>query len=120
MLGILNKTIGKIFGSKRDRDLKELLPIVDLAKAEFSKLSAISNDELRSRTSDFRRRIEDHLKETNEEIKRLETEAAGLIDGDIVRQEEIYREIDQLKKQRNKETEEVLMDLLPEAFAVVK
>jgi preprotein translocase subunit SecA len=120
MLGIINKTIGKLFGNKSDRDLKELVPIVDRAKAEFSKLASISTDELRARTADFRKRIEEHLKETNEEIRRLETEAAGLIDGDLHRQEELYREIDQLKKQRNKETETILLELLPEAFAVVK
>ena len=43
MIGIINKAIGSIFGSKSERDLKELNPIVDKVKVEFEKLDALSH-----------------------------------------------------------------------------
>ena len=120
MIGILNKTITKIFGSKSDKDLKEILPQVTRIKEEFAKLANISNDELRAKTQEFKNRISDHLKVTSEEISALEKEAEENPDMDIQRKEEIYREIDQLKKDINTQTENVLKEILPEAFAVVK
>ena len=54
MFGTLIK---KVFGDKATRDLKEATPIVDLTNAEFVKLSGLSNDELRGRTSTLKARI---------------------------------------------------------------
>ena len=60
MIGILNKTITKIFGSKSDKDLKEILPQVTRIKEEFAKLTNVSNDELRAKTQEFKNRISLH------------------------------------------------------------
>ena len=120
MIGILNKTITKIFGSKSDKDLKEILPQVTRIKEEFAKLTNVSNDELRAKTQEFKNRISLHLKETEDEIRNLEKEAEENPEIDLHRKEEIYKEIDQLKKVINSETENILKEILPEAFAVVK
>jgi len=120
MIGILNKTITKIFGSKSERDLKELNPIVALVNTEFAKLQSISNDELRNHTVEFKRRIAEYLQEIETEINSLEKEAEDDPDMDLQRKEDIYRQVDQLKKDRNAKTEEILKELLPQAFAVVK
>ena len=120
MLGILNKAIGKIFGSKSDRDLKELNPFVDKVKDRFTGLSALTNDELRARATSFKQRIQEHILETSTEIKSMEEQAAANPEMDVHQLEEIYKNIDTLKKQLNQEIEEVLLELLPEAFAVVK
>ena len=120
MLGIFQKTLGKIFGSKSDRDLKDLTPYVEKVKTEYPKLSAITHDELRARSSDLKRRIKEHTHETDQEILALEQQAAANPDMDVHQLEEIYRNIDSLKKQVNKELEEILLELLPEAFAIVK
>jgi preprotein translocase subunit SecA len=120
MIGIINKTITKIFGKKSDRDLKEITPQVDKIKSEFDKLASVSNDELRGKTDEFKRRIAEYLNETNDEIKQLEQNAENNPDMDIHEKEDIYRKVDELKKNLNKQTEEVLLEILPEAFAVVK
>ena len=120
MIGIINKAIGGIFGSKKDRDLKDLTPFVAKVNGEFAKLQALSNDELRAKTDDFKSRIATHLKDIEEEISGLEAKAESDPEMDLQEKEEIYRNIDRLKKDRNKQTEEVLLELLPEAFAVVK
>src|SRR5690349_10705935 len=120
MIGILNKAIGGIFGSKKDRDMKELSPFATRVSAEYTNLQSLSNDELRSKTADFKRRIAEHLTDIEKEISELEAKAEGDPDMDLQEKEEIYRKIDALKKDRNKQTEEILLELLPEAFAVVK
>ncbi len=120
MIGIINKTITKIFGKKSDRDLKDITPRVIKIKEEFAKLENISNDELRSKTVEFKNSIAEHLKDTNEEINSLTKEAEENPELDIHRKEEIYREVDKLKKELNVQTEEILNTILSEAFAVVK
>jgi preprotein translocase subunit SecA len=120
MIGILNKTISKIFGNKSDRDLKVILPQVSKIKEEYAKLEKLSNDDLRAKTTEFKNRISAYLKETNDEIASLEKEAEENQELELERKEEIYRKVDQLKKDINTQTEEILNELLPEAFAVVK
>ncbi len=115
---MLNNIIEKLFGSKSGRDIKELKPIVDKVNAEFVKLESLSNDELRAKTVDFRKRIADNIAEqTNriEEIKgKIETEE------NIEMKEALYVEIDGLEIAARDKTEDLLKELLPEAFAVVK
>ncbi|MBK6446769.1 MAG: preprotein translocase subunit SecA [Bacteroidetes bacterium] len=120
MVGIFNKALTKFFGSKSDRDLKEITPQVMLTKAAFAGMSALSNDELRAKTHEFRYKIAEYLKDIEAEISGMEHEAENDPDMELHLKEELYRKIDQLKKDRNKLTEEVLKQILPEAFSVVK
>ncbi|MFM2207258.1 MAG: hypothetical protein RL213_1233 [Bacteroidota bacterium] len=120
MLGILQKTLGKLFGSKSERDLKELTPFVEKINTAFQALSTITHDELRARSEGLKSRIREHIRETDTEINRLESQAQSDPDMPVHEQEEIFRSIDELKKQLNGEIEEILLELLPEAFAVVK
>jgi preprotein translocase subunit SecA len=120
MIGILNKTITKIFGSKSDKDLKVILPQVQRIKDEFSKLRDLSNDQLRAKTAEFKKTISDRLSDTRDEISQLEKETEENTELDLHRKEEIYKKVDQLKKEIKNQTEVVLNEILPEAFAVVK
>ena len=120
MLDIINKSISKIFGSKQDRDLKELNPFVSKINGEYDKLKSLSHDQLREKTNDFKKRITDYLSEIDAQIEKLQNEADADPDMDLNQKESLYTEIDKLQKNRNEKTEEVLMDILPEAFAVVK
>ncbi|MBP6333917.1 MAG: preprotein translocase subunit SecA [Bacteroidia bacterium] len=120
MLGIINKTITKIFGSKADRDLKELNPLVGIINAEYSKMAELSNDQLRHRTVEFKQRIREFLKEMDEEIHELEQKAENDPAIELHEKEELFRQVDGLKKERNKKTEEILNEILPEAFSVVR
>jgi len=120
MLGIINKTITKIFGSKADRDLKELNPMVGIINAEYSKMHSLSNDQLRQKTVEFKERINAYLAEIDQEINSLEQKAEADADMDLQEKEDLYRQVDDLKKDRNKKTEEILNEILPEAFSVVR
>jgi len=115
MLGFLSK----VFGSKSARDIKHIQPLVEKIKAEYAKLDSITNDELRSKTIAFKERITEHLKETDSEISKLKAEAEQP-DLEMSVKTSLYEQVDKLEKNRDKELEEVLMEILPEAFAVVK
>ncbi|NVO83410.1 preprotein translocase subunit SecA [Hymenobacter terrestris] len=119
MLDFLGKTVAKLFGSKADKDLKEIVPYVALINAEYAKLAPISDDELRARTDDVRARINAHLKTTDDQLTVLHerVNAEGL---DALQKEELFDQIDALEKQRNKELEVVLMEVLPLSFAITK
>ena len=62
MLSFVNSTIKKIFGTKSDRDIKEVMPYVEAIKAEYAKLSSISDDELRHQTRHFKLEISTQFK----------------------------------------------------------
>ena len=75
---------------------------------------------LRAKTGEFKQRIKDHLREIDTSIADLGKRAEELPFSDIIGKDTIYKEIDKLKKERDKKIEEVLERILPEAFAVVK
>ena len=118
MFKFVNKSLTKIFGSKYERDVKDIMPIVEQVNAEYAPLASLTNDELRNKTIEFRAHIATYLNEINEQIDALRKEASEI--EDFARKEELYEEVDVLVKDKDKQIEEVLEDLLPEAFAVVK
>jgi preprotein translocase subunit SecA len=113
------KFLSKLFGSKSERDIKSIQPIVEKIKGEYSKLTNLSHDDLRAKTIEFKSRIQEYLKEIDTEIAELKTKADDTA-VDISEKTEVYEKIDKLNKDRDKKLEEVLADILPEAFAVVK
>ena len=115
MLGLLSK----LFGSKSNRDIKLIQPLVEKTKEEYSKLHSLSNDELRQRTIDFKARIQEFLEEIDKEIAVVKTKAESE-DLPINEKTALYDQLDKLQKERDKELEKVLMEILPEAFAVMK
>ncbi|MCV9387914.1 preprotein translocase subunit SecA [Reichenbachiella ulvae] len=120
MLNLLTKGIAKVFGTKADRDLKELLPYVDLINAEYKKLASLSDDELRGKTQELKSRIAAYLKDIDDKIAAHHAEVEANPDMDLHEKEAVFAKIDKLTKDRDQELEKVLMDILPEAFAVVK
>ncbi len=117
MIGFLSKMFG---GSKSEKDVKAILPLVTKVNQAFDSLRSISNDELRNKTKEFRQRIQDHLKTIDEQIADTNKRADDLPFTDLVGKDRIYQEVDKLKKDRDQQIEEILKELLPEAFAVVK
>ena len=118
MLDFIIKSISKIFGTKSDRDVKLLWPIVDKINLEYAKLSSISDDALRARTPEIIAAIQSSLQEIDTELKLLQDKV--LASNDINKKEAYFSKIDKLEEQRNKSLELALMEVLPEAFAVVK
>ena len=112
------KFLSKLFGSKSERDVKGVQPLVNKIKEEYEKLSSLTHDELRGKTTDFKQRISDYLQDIDNEINGLKTEAEATEDMEL--KTSTYDKIDKLTKDRDKKLEEVLLEILPEAFAVVK
>jgi preprotein translocase subunit SecA len=115
MLGFLTKIFG---GHKSERDIKAILPRVKQINEEFEKLQSLPVDELRNKTEEFRQRIKAHLATIDASI--ASQQAAAENEADVSAKDNIYQDIDKLKKERDKQIEEILNELLPEAFAVVK
>ena len=117
MLGFISKMFG---GSKSEKDIKLIAPLVDQINQYFSSYQSLSHDELRNKTQEFRTRIKSHLSEIDVEITSLSKQAEELPFRDINGKDVLYQQVDKLKKDRDKQIEDILKEILPEAFAVVK
>jgi preprotein translocase subunit SecA len=117
IMSILNSVIKLFVGDKQQKDLKILQPVVDDVNKFETAFSKLSNDALRAKTTEFKTRIKTATKEFDDTVAALEEEA---IKADIDRQEDIYAEIDTLKDEAYTVSEATLLEIMPEAFAVVK
>lgn len=116
-MGIISKLFG---GNKSEKDIKAIMPVVEQINQYVASYELLSNDELRAKTIEFKQRIKDHLADIDKSITDLNNQAENLPFNDIGGKDALYTEIDNLKKKRDDQVEEVLDSLLPEAFAVVK
>ncbi len=120
-MSLISNVLSKLFGgNKYEKDVKAITPIIEQVKAAYAQLSTLSNDQLRNKTAEFKSRIADHLKQIDAEIAALRAEADDPNLLDVDRKDDIYKDIDKLRKDRDKKIEEVLLMILPEAFAVMK
>ena len=116
-MSILNSVLKIFVGDKQKKDLKLLQPIVDKVRAFESELNALSNDELRARSQNFKKLLKEATQVFDEKIAALEEEA---IKAHVDRKEQIFTEIDALKDEAYQASENILEEIMPEAFAVVK
>ncbi|MEQ8245459.1 preprotein translocase subunit SecA [Fulvivirga sp.] len=114
------KFIAKVFGTKSDKDIKAIMPIVGEINSEYAKLNTITDEELRGKTRSVRAQIDEYLKSIDDEIAALHQQIEDNPDLGINEKEDVFNEIDKLEEKRNKELEDVLMKVLPQAFAIVK
>lgn len=115
------KFLSKLFGgSKSEKDIQRISPLIKNINERVAEYQQLSNDQLRSKTQEFKARIHEHLLSIDKQILALNDKAEALPIDDINRKDEVYKEVDELKKERNKQIEVVLEQLLPEAFAVIK
>ena len=112
-----NEFIGKLFGNKATRDMKEIKPWVDKVKAVYPEISKLSNDELRARTEELKKYIK---ASAVEEQKKIEELKATIEATEIEQREPIFAQIDKLEKEVLEKYEKALDDVHPQAFAIVK
>src|SRR6185312_10162672 len=117
MAGLLSVLFG---GNKSEKDVKKIVPLVGKINSCFDQYQSLSNDELRNKTVIFKERIKEYLKEIDDQIEIQKSEAEKLDSADITGRDAIYRHIDEMRDDRDKKLEEILLEILPEAFAVVK
>jgi len=117
MIGFLSKLFG---GSKSEKDVKAILPLVTKVNQHFQAFASLSNDQLRGKTAEFRQRISEHLKDIDARIAQANAEAEALPHNDLTGKDAIYQDVDKMKKERDQQIEAILKEIAPEAFAVVK
>ncbi|MEY5035533.1 MAG: preprotein translocase subunit SecA [Bacteroidota bacterium] len=121
MFGNILKSFSKLLGgTSAEKALKEIEPIVAQINAYFQEYQSLSNDALRGKTQEFIDRINAHLVEIDAEIADYKKQLAEAADTDIELKDDLFQALDEIEKKRDKELEEILATLLPEAFAVVK
>lgn len=109
--------VKKIFGDKHEKSLKLLWPVVEEINQEYEKFKQLSDDELRAKTQEFKNKINEFTAETRKQIDELKSKLQSDEDFD---RGTAYDELDGLNDKLDEEYEEILSQILPEAFAVVK
>ena len=117
-MSIVNSLLKVFLGDKSGKDLKKLTPLVDDINIEFDKLSAISNDQLRNKTIEFKGIISEQTSDINKSIldlnKKISNETSN------TQKEILFKEVETLENDLISKKAQILNDLLPQAFAVVK
>jgi preprotein translocase subunit SecA len=120
MLESIAKGLAKVFGTKSDRDIKALSPVVALVNTAFAKLADISDDELRNETGKIKEIINEDLKSFDDRISELRKEIDQLKPEEVQAKDALFNQIDAVEKERDEALEVSLEKVLPRAFAVVK
>ena len=112
-----NELIGKLFGNKNTRDMREIQPWVDKVKKAYPAIEKLDNDGLRAKTQELKERIKQSAAEENAKIAELK---AKVEETEIEERERLFNEIDKLETAVLDKYEVALDEVLPEAFAIVK
>ena len=112
--------VKKLFGSKADRDYREIKDVFQKTLEVYEEIKKLDNDQLRAKTLEFKQRIADHIADEQRQIDTLREYLDTNYDIDFEEKDRIYNQIDQLDDKQNEKTEELLYELIPEAFSVVK
>ena len=113
----LNDFLKSMFGSKSDRDLKKLRPILQKIKQVYPTVEALSNDELRARVTAIRQEIQDDVQPLRDEIAKIKVEVEEL---DFEKRQPLWDKVDKLQKEVLDRIQAKLDEVLPEVFAIVK
>jgi preprotein translocase subunit SecA len=115
----VGKLLGKFLGNKADRDMREVVPTVELVKAAYESLTVLSNDQLRERSEALKQRVTEYVAAEKAEMESLKARAEDP-DVDVTEKEAVYKQIDKLEEDIDEKYEVVLNEILPEVFALVK
>lgn len=110
----------KFLGTKSEKDIKGITPILNKIKAVYPEIEKLSNDDLRAKTDYFKKQIADAVTDKENQIAAIRERIESEPDMDMDEKEKLYEQIDHLEKDAYNITQEVLNDILPEAFAVIK
>jgi len=118
-MAIVTDIIQKFLGNKSERDIRAIMPVVDKIKEEYEKVVKLTNDQLRAKTVEIKQLVKEFIKNEEEQIVRLR-EQAEKEELEIDEVEKIFNEIDKIEKEIDNKLENILEQVLPEAFAIVK
>jgi len=118
-MGFFGSLVNKVFGNKAQKDIADIKPFVDKINNFSSIVSTLSNDEIRDKTNQFKKEIKEAIKPKNNEISLLKNKLKDQ-KLDIDFKDQVYSDIDKIEKEVIEITEKKLLEILPEAFAVVR
>lgn len=114
-----NSFIKKLFGSKAERDMKAVKPILEKVLAAYERIDKLSNDELRGESERLKKVIRERIAD-DEAKKKSYREKLDDIEIKPQEKETLAAEVDKLTDKIDAEIEEVLNEILPDAFAIMK
>ena len=115
-MALLN-ILGKLFGNKYEKDVKNIMPIVKQINDKYSSFSSLNNDQLRSKTQELKNKISEHIKTDKEEISNLKEKAESDISAE--EKEILYDQIDKKEVVVIEKLEEVLSEILPTLILLI-
>ena len=115
----INGFLKKIFGSKAERDMKQIKPILDKVLAAYERIDKLSDDGLRAESERIKGVIQSRIAADEEQKKALRAQLED-VNIAVEKKEALATEVDKLTKKIDDEIEEVLNEVLPDAFAVMK
>ncbi|MDY0102134.1 MAG: preprotein translocase subunit SecA [Lentimicrobium sp.] len=110
----------KFLGTKSEKDIREITPILNKIKEVYPTIEKLTNDGLRDKTAEFKQKIAEATREREQLIIESRERIENDPDMDMDEKEKLYEQIDHLENENYKLTQDVLNEILPEAFAVVK
>ncbi len=115
---MLEKLAGRIFGTKKDKEERRIRPIADEINSIQQELESLSDDKLRAKSDEFRSVIRERVGALEQELAELKERMSQEEDEAVLADSRLERE--NLEKRIHEEEEDVLREIMPEAFAVVK
>ena len=115
MLDKVGKLITKVFGSKSDKDIKGIQPIVDKIKAYGPEIEKLSDSELKAKTVEFKKKIQDATADVTTEITVIKTRLENIEELNPTESRKLGEELHKLEQEELDIIEDVLNDILPEA-----
>ena len=110
----------KLFGTKSEKDIKNLESKVEEINAIYTSLNTVSNDELRAKSEALKISVAESMKTQTDKINAIKEQIEADSDIDVNLKEELYKEIDEIEKEITDKLEEAITEALPEAFAILK
>jgi len=118
-MSLINSVLRKIFGTKSEKDIKAVLPLVHKINEIFETLKNLSNEQLRERSASLRAQINASVLQDRQKLEELKQNAEKP-EIDFEQKSKLYKEIEELEEAINKRIDAILNEILPEAFAIVK
>ncbi len=109
----------KLFGSKAERDVKQITPTLKLVLAAYDRIDKLSDDDLRAESAALREKVRAYTAAEEEKVAQIREQLSDP-EMEVSRKEKLATELDELTKTIDKKIEEILDQVLPEAFAIVK
>ncbi|MEZ5083532.1 MAG: preprotein translocase subunit SecA [Bacteroidales bacterium] len=114
------KFLERFLGTKSDRDIKLIRPILANILEAYESIKNLSNDELRAKTHEFRKKISDNIAQEKQQIEEIKNQVNTQTEMEVEEKEKAWKKVDDLENRIYEKTQEMLNEILPEAFSVIK